>query len=136
LGHFGPAAFIGNAARAGFRSMVQYTNSHEGLCLWNASVVQKHANVHGRDFFGEVVRECHRSNIHPLASFSVIFDNWNFEAILEYERIGNMSEARFRIGEGGNGTDSKQRGWDSAEVRWVSGKAQWGTCVPLCGKGL
>jgi hypothetical protein len=79
LGHFDPSAFIGNIARAGFQSMVQYANSHVGLCLWNTNVGQRHANMHGRDFFGEVVAECRRRNIHPLAYFSVIFDNWNYE---------------------------------------------------------
>lgn len=79
LGSFNASAYVGNIARAGFQSVVQYTNSHVGLCLWNTSVGQKHANMHGRDFFGEVVTECRRNNIHPLAYFSVIFDNWNFE---------------------------------------------------------
>src|ERR1039457_6709538 len=62
LGRFDPAAFIGNIARAGFQSMVQYANSHVGLCLWRTSVGQQHANMHGRDFFGEVVAECRRNN--------------------------------------------------------------------------
>jgi len=32
-----------------------------------------------RFIFGEVVRECRRRDIHPLAYFSVIHDNWHYE---------------------------------------------------------
>ena len=79
LGGFDAAAYVGNIARAGFQSMVQYTNSHVGLCLWRTQVGHMHANMKGRDFFGEVVEECRRRGVHPLAYFSVVFDNWNFE---------------------------------------------------------
>ncbi len=101
LGRFDPAAFIGTIARAGFQSMVQYTNSHVGLCLWNTQVGQKHANMHGRDFFGEVVAECRRNNIHPLAYFSVIFDNWNFEHHPDWRILsaeGNNARVNSRYG--------------------------------------
>lgn len=102
LGHYDPATFIGNIARAGFQSMVQYTNSHVGLCLWKTNVGQRHANMQGRDFFGESVAECRRHNIHPLAYFSVIFDNWCFEhhpdwRILSAEGNNKRAESRYGV---------------------------------------
>ena len=102
LGKYDPEAFIGNIARAGFQSHVQYTNSHVGLCLWRTNVGQRHANMHDRDFFAEVVAACRRHSIHPLAYFSVIFDNWNFEhhpdwRILSAEGNNARLESRYGI---------------------------------------
>ena len=101
LGHFDAAAYVGNIARAGFQSMVQYTNSHVGLCLWRSQVGQMHANMKGRDFFGEVVQECRRQNVHPLAYFGVIFDNWNFEHHPDWRILaaeGNNARLESRYG--------------------------------------
>lgn len=88
LAHFDAAAYVGNIARGGFQTMMQYTNSHVGLCLWRTKVGKMHANMKGRDFFGEVVEQCRRQGIHPLAYFSVIFDNWNFERHPDWRIMG------------------------------------------------
>jgi hypothetical protein len=88
LGRFDASAYVGNIARAGLQSMLQYTNSHVGLCLWRTKVGRMHANMKGRDFFGEVVEQCRRQGVHPLAYFSVIFDNWNFERHPDWRIIG------------------------------------------------
>jgi hypothetical protein len=79
LHNFDALAWVDNMVRAGNQSLLQYTNSHVGLCLWRTNVGQQHANIGQRDFFGEVVAECRRRGVHPLAYFSVIFDNWAFE---------------------------------------------------------
>ncbi len=79
LHNFDAVAWVDNMVRAGNQSLLQYTNSHVGLCLWRTNVGQRHANIGQRDFFGEVVAECRRRGVHPLAYFSVIFDNWAFE---------------------------------------------------------
>jgi hypothetical protein len=101
LGRFDAATYVGNIARAGFQSMLQYTNSHVGLCLWRTQVGHMHANMKGRDFFGEVVEECRRRGVHPLAYFSVIFDNWNFEHHPDWRILsaeGNNSRLQSRYG--------------------------------------
>jgi hypothetical protein len=79
LHNFDAVAWVDNMVRAGNQSLLQYTNSHVGLCLWRTNVGQRHANLGQRDFFGEVVTECRKRGVHPLAYFSVIFDNWAFE---------------------------------------------------------
>ncbi len=80
LSHFDAAEYVGHIARGGAQSLLQYTNSHVGLCLWDTSIGPRHANMPpGRDFFGEVVRECRQQGVHPLAYFSLIHDNWNYE---------------------------------------------------------
>ncbi len=88
LGHFDAVKYVDNIARAGFQSMMQYTNSHVGLCLWRTKIGQMHANMKGRDFFGEVVEQCRRREVHPLAYFSVVFDNWNFEHHPDWRILG------------------------------------------------
>ncbi|PYV13841.1 MAG: hypothetical protein DMG07_13265, partial [Acidobacteria bacterium] len=56
-----------------------YANSHVGLALWRTSVGRMHANLRGRDLFGDLVGECRRRGIHALGYFSVTYDNWAFE---------------------------------------------------------
>jgi hypothetical protein len=79
LSNFDAVTWVDNMVRAGNQSLLQYTNSHVGLCLWRTNTGRRHINMGERDLFGEVVAECHRRGIHPLAYFSVIFDNWAFE---------------------------------------------------------
>ncbi|MFH1568432.1 MAG: alpha-L-fucosidase [Gemmatimonadota bacterium] len=75
LGRFDPEAYVDCMVRGGVQSLLQYTNSHAGLCLWRTEIGRRHAALGDRDFFGEVVAECRKRGIHPLAYFSVIFDN-------------------------------------------------------------
>ncbi len=79
LSRFNAAEFVETLARGGVQSYLQYTNSHVGLCLWKTKVGRQHAAMKGRDFFGDVVAECRKRGIHPLAYFSLIHDNWAFE---------------------------------------------------------
>jgi hypothetical protein len=101
LGEFDAAAYVGNIARAGMQSLVQYTSSHVGLALWRTQIGHMHASMKGRDYFGEVIAECRRHNIHPLAYFSVIFDNWSFEHHPDWRILsaeGNNSRLQGRYG--------------------------------------
>ena len=80
LSRFDAATFVETLFRGGIQSHLQYTNSHVGLCLWKTRIGKQHAAMKGRDFFGEVVAECRKRGIHPLAYFSLIHDNWAFES--------------------------------------------------------
>lgn len=79
LSRFDAKQYVGLMGRAGMQSLLQYTNSHVGLCLWRTRIGRPHAAMGDRDFFGDVVKECRRQGIHPLAYFSLIHDNWAFE---------------------------------------------------------
>jgi hypothetical protein len=79
LACFDAADYVQTIARAGFQSLMQYANSHVGLCLWRTKVGQQHAAMKGRDYFGEVMQECHRSGLRTVAYYSLIFDIWAFE---------------------------------------------------------
>ncbi len=79
LSRLDPVGYVDCIAQAGFQSLMQYTNSCVGLCLWRTEVGQMHANLKGRDLFGEIINECRRLGLHTVAYFIVIFDNWAFE---------------------------------------------------------
>lgn len=80
LSRFDATRFIGLIIEGGAQSMMMMANSHTGLCVWKTKIGRMHGNLHGRDYFGEVVGECRRRGIHPIAYFSVIFDNASFES--------------------------------------------------------
>lgn len=79
LADFDAARYVNTIAQAGFNSVMQYTKSHVGLCLWQSKVGPVHANMKGRDYFGEFMKECHRASLHTVAYYSLIFDIWAFD---------------------------------------------------------
>src|SRR5437870_688213 len=60
LARFDAACFVGAMARAGVQALMFYCNSHVGLALWRTKLGKPHANLRGRDLFGEIVAECRR----------------------------------------------------------------------------
>jgi len=78
LASFDPADYVSTIAGAGFQSLMQYANSHVGLCLWRTNLGQMHRNMKGRDYFGEVMEQCHRHRLHRVAYYSLIFDDWAY----------------------------------------------------------
>ena len=79
LSRFDTAEYVDIVARAGFQQLMPYTNSCVGLALWKTKVGQMHANLHGRDMFGEIVAESRRRGLHTAAYFIVTRDNWAAE---------------------------------------------------------
>jgi Hypothetical glycosyl hydrolase 6 len=79
LASFDAARYVDTIARAGFNSVMQYANSHVGLCLWQTKIGHVHGALKGRDFFGEVMAECSRRGLHRVAYYSLIFDMWAFD---------------------------------------------------------
>src|SRR3984957_3623785 len=60
LANFDAVDYVSTIAGAGFQSLMQYANSHVGLCLWRTSLGQMHRNMKGRDCLGEVMEQCKR----------------------------------------------------------------------------
>ena len=79
MARFDPADYVRTIAQAGFQSLMQYANSHVGLCLWQTKVGQPHANMKGRDYFGEVLEECRKHGLHATTYYTLIYDNWAYE---------------------------------------------------------
>jgi hypothetical protein len=79
LANFDAAEYVQTIAQAGFQSVMQYAKSHVGLCLWQTKVGPLHANLKGRDYFGEVMKECRQRGLHTVAYYSLIYDIWAFD---------------------------------------------------------
>jgi hypothetical protein len=79
LANFDPVDYVSTIAGAGFQSLMQYANSHVGLCLWRTSIGQMHRNMKGRDYFGEVMEQCKRHGLHRAAYYSLVFDDWAYQ---------------------------------------------------------
>lgn len=78
LASFDPVDYVSTIAGAGFQSLMQYANSHVGLCLWRTQLGQMHRNMNGRDYFGEVMEQCRRRGLHRIAYYSLIVDDWAY----------------------------------------------------------
>jgi hypothetical protein len=76
---FDAAEYVKTIAGASFQSLMQYAKSHVGLCLWRTKVGQMHKGMKGRDYFGEVMEQCRRQDLHRVAYYSLVFDDWAFE---------------------------------------------------------
>ena len=73
LSAFDAAQYVGNIARSGAQSLLQYTSSHVGLSLWDTQVGHRHANMPaGRDFFGEVVKDSDPCRFGQFGAFLVL----------------------------------------------------------------
>lgn len=79
LASFDPVDYVSTIAGAGFQSLMQYANSHAGLCLWRTGIGQMHRNMKGRDYFGEVMEQCKRHGLHRVAYYSLVFDDWAWQ---------------------------------------------------------
>jgi hypothetical protein len=79
MASFNAVDYVSTIAGAGFQSLMQYANSHVGLCLWRTKVGQMHRNMRGRDYFGEVMEQCHKHGLHRVAYYSLVFDDWAYQ---------------------------------------------------------
>ncbi len=54
------------------------TNSPLGFACGHQG--RLHRNMKGRDYFGEVMEECRRHGLHRVAYYSLVFDDWAYQA--------------------------------------------------------
>lgn len=71
-----PLEYVEALKEAGVQAAMVKTMPHTGLCNYPSSIGRMHKGLKGRDFFGEVLKECHKNNIAVIAYFSQIFDNY------------------------------------------------------------
>jgi hypothetical protein len=101
LGSFDAARYVDTIAKAGFNSVMQYANSHVGLCLWQTKIGQVHAALKGRDFFGEVMQECAKRGLHRVAYYSLVFDIWAFDTHPDWRTLPDNGAEEFFKGRTG-----------------------------------
>jgi hypothetical protein len=98
LANFDPAEYVRTIAQADFQSLLVWANSHTGLCLWKTKVGPQHANMKGRDYFGEVIQECQRHKLHTVAYYSLIEDLWAFDHYPDWRIVPENGIDRTREG--------------------------------------
>src|ERR1700722_4708200 len=101
LGSFDAARYVDTIAKAGFNSVMQYANSHVGLCLWQTKIGQLHAALKGRDFFGEGMQECAKRGLHRVAYYSLIFGIWAFDTHPDWRTLPDNGAEEFFKGRTG-----------------------------------
>lgn len=73
--HFSPQTYVSLVKKAGVEASMVYTCDHNGNCYYPTRVGHQHANLKGRDIFGETTRLLRQEGIHPIAYYTTIFHN-------------------------------------------------------------
>ncbi len=95
LARFNASDYVAMIDAAGFQCVMQYAKSHVGLCLWQSKVGPVHANMKGRDYFGEVIAECQRRKLRTVAYYSLIYDIWAFDHHPDWRILPENGTAQF-----------------------------------------
>jgi len=79
LAKFDAQSYVDLIAGAGFQAIMQCVCGGPGLCLWPSRTGKMHANLKGRDLFGEVVHHCRERGLRIVAYFAAMSSNREFE---------------------------------------------------------
>jgi hypothetical protein len=79
MADFNAAEYVKTVADSGFQSLMQYANSHVGLCLWRTKLGQMHKGMRGRDYFGEVMEQSRVHGLNRVAYYSLVYDDWAYQ---------------------------------------------------------
>lgn len=72
---FAPAEYVRMVKLAGIDSAMVYACCHNGNCHYPTKVGHMHANLKGRDIFGETVGLLRKEGIAPIAYYTSIYHN-------------------------------------------------------------
>jgi hypothetical protein len=72
---FDPAAYVDRVKQAGVDAAMVYACCHNGNCYYPTRVGHMHANLHGRDIFGETVNLLRQAGITPVAYYTTVYHN-------------------------------------------------------------
>lgn len=75
MAKFDPQEYFRMVKMSGVKSSMIYACCHNGNCYYPTKVGRMHANLKGRDFFGEIVELMNQNDILPIAYHTVIYDN-------------------------------------------------------------
>jgi len=75
LSQFDPGEFAQMAREGGFGSAMVYACCHNGNCYYRSSVGYRHANLKGRDIFGETIDCLQKEGIQALGYYTIVFHN-------------------------------------------------------------
>lgn len=72
---FDPAEYVAMVKKAGVEASMVYAACHNGNCYYPTKVGHMHANLKGRDIFGETVDLLRQEGIVPVAYYTSVFHN-------------------------------------------------------------
>ncbi len=75
MSRFDPAGYVSMVKSAGIDAAMVYACCHNGNCYYPTRVGHMHANLQGRDIFGEVVTLLRQAGITPVAYYTAIYHN-------------------------------------------------------------
>lgn len=87
MSSFDPERYAEMAAMAGVDAAMVYACCHNGNCYYPTEVGHMHANLKGRDIFGETIRSLRARGIVPLAYTTVIYHNSSARAHPEWRQM-------------------------------------------------
>ena len=95
---FDPAEYVRMVKTAGVDSAMIYAGCHNGNCYYPTKVGHMHANLDGRDIFGETVAGINAAGITPIAYYTIVFHNdsaKNHQAWRMQDVNGKQSDGRY-----------------------------------------
>ena len=75
MSKYEPAEYARIVKIGGTESAMVYACCHNGNCYYPTKYGHQHANLNGRDIFGETVNELKKLDIVPIAYYTVVFHN-------------------------------------------------------------
>ena len=75
MSRFSPEVYARLVKLSGVESSMVYACDHNGNCYFPTKVGHQHANLHGRDIFGETIALLRQANITPIAYYTVTYNN-------------------------------------------------------------
>ena len=75
MSRFDPSAYVDKVKLSGVDAAMVYACCHNGNCYYPTRVGHMHANLQGRDIFGETVALLRESGITPVAYYTTVYHN-------------------------------------------------------------
>lgn len=75
MSRFSPEEYVRMVKLSGVESSMVYACDHNGNCYYPTKVGHQHANLRGRDIFGETTRLLRAADIAPIAYYTVTYNN-------------------------------------------------------------
>jgi hypothetical protein len=75
MSRFDPSAYVEKVTLSGVDAAMVYACCHNGNCYYPTRVGHMHANLQGRDIFGETVALLRETGITPVAYYTTVYHN-------------------------------------------------------------
>ena len=100
MSRFSPEEYVRLVKLSGVEASMVYACCHNGNCYYPTKVGHQHANLHGRDVFGETVRLLRQEGIVPLGYYTVNYNNdcaRRFPNACIKDNLGDGSSGRYHF---------------------------------------